>query len=258
MAKALTERIIVITGGSSGIGATLARALAARGAAVAVVASSDRKKADIVVDDIEAAGGRAISLVGDVRDATVASSMVAETKNAFGRFDMLANAAGVFLPSPPGDTPQSALDAMVDINIKGTWNMLDAAVEPLKANGGGKVLNFSSCAGVQGIKSFAIYCATKAAISMMTRVVGAELAPFNINVNAIAPGNTATPMNEAVRTDPAMAEAYAAMEQLTPSNTTFSDAEDIAHAAIYLLSDAARPMYGSSLLIDEGISAVIG
>ncbi|MEM6684105.1 MAG: SDR family oxidoreductase, partial [Pseudomonadota bacterium] len=163
-----SNKVALISGGSSGIGETLARQLAEHGCAVAVVASSTMNKAKTVADDITALGGRAVGLVGDVTDPAVCAHLVAQTQSEFGRLDILVNAAGVFKPSPAGATPTDDFNAMVDVNLKGTWNMISAVVDVMKAAGGGKILNFSSCAGVQALKGFAIYSATKAAISMMT------------------------------------------------------------------------------------------
>lgn len=164
----------------------------------------------------------------------------------------------LFLASPAGDTESDILDKMIDTNVKGTWNGVQAVVPHMKATGGGKILNFSSVAGLTAFKGFAIYSASKAAIAMMTKVLGAELAPFNINVNAIAPGNTETPMNETMRNDPSQAAILDAMKAMTPSNRIFSKPEEIAAAALFLVSPEARPMHGSILLADEGISAAIG
>lgn len=194
----------------------------------------------------------------DVRDAAAVQALVGEVVNRFGGLDILVNAAGVFRPSPVGGTSSDDANQMIDVNIKGTWNAIQAAVAPLKKRGGGKILNFASVAGLRASKNFAVYCASKAAIVMITKVAAAELAPFNINVNAVAPGNTETPMNEAVRTDPTMRDALEEIRKMTPSGTPFSKPEEIVQAALYLLSKSARPVHGTTLLIDEGLSAAGG
>ncbi|ABL68591.1 MULTISPECIES: SDR family NAD(P)-dependent oxidoreductase [Paracoccus] len=252
------DKIAVVTGGSSGIGATVAMRLAAEGARVHVVASSSIDKARVVADRIVAADGQAAPHVADVQSEWMMRALADNVVKADGRIDIWVNAAGVFLPSPVGDTPPEVLNGMIDINLKGSWNAIQAVVPHMKAAGGGKILNFSSVAGLTAIKGFALYCASKAATAMLTRVLGAELAPFNINVNAIAPGNTETPMNDAMRNDPAQSAVLAAMKAMTPSNQTFSKPDEIASTALFLVSDEARPMYGSILLADEGLSAAIG
>jgi 3-oxoacyl-[acyl-carrier protein] reductase len=125
----------------------------------------------------------------------------------------------------------------------------------MKRRGGGRIVNLASTAGQIGVKGFALYSASKAAISMMTRALAAELAPHGIAINAVAPGNTATPMNAGVRADAAVSEA---MRQITPSGVAFSDVADIAAIVLFLLSERAKAVHGATWLADEGISAAIG
>lgn len=258
MTRRFNDRIAFVSGGSSGIGAKIAEALAAEGALVYVAASGSIEKAQDVVDAIIANDGRAIPVAVNVTDPAAVNAQVHAIVAKEGRIDILVNAAGIFLPSPPGETPPDVADKMIDTNIKGTWNCVQAVVPHMKAAKSGKILNFSSVAGLTAFKGFAIYSASKAATAMMTRVLASELAPFDINVNAIAPGNTATPMNEGMREDPAQSAILDAMKAMTPSNRTFSEPEEIAAAALFLLSDDARPIHGTTLLADEGISAAIG
>jgi 3-oxoacyl-[acyl-carrier protein] reductase len=144
---------------------------------------------------------------------------------------------------------------MLNVNIRGTFLAINAAVPLMKACGGGKIVNISSVAALTGISGYSIYCATKAAISMLTRSLAIDLAPHDININAIAPGNTATPMNEDIRTDPKLASVLETMKASTPSKHVYSQPEDMAELVHYLISPAARAMHGSTLLIDEGLSA---
>lgn len=246
----------IVTGGSSGIGATIARLLVQQGANVALVASSDVEKARQVCRGLEDAPGRALPFAADVTCDEAIARLFEEVEREFDGTDILVNAAGVFYATPVGETPAADAYRLIDINVKGTWNCIQHAAPRMKRRGGGKILNFSSVAGfASGVKKFALYCASKAAISTMTRVVAAELAPFKINVNALAPGNTATPMNEAVRTDPAYAQTLEAFRLVTPSGVAFSQPEEIAAAAMFLLSPQARAVHGSTWLIDEGVSA---
>ena len=253
----LKDKVVLVTGGSQGIGEAVCHALGAQGAAVAVVASSSIQKAEAVAARIRDAGGRARGYACDVRDEKQAARAVAAATQDFGRVDMLVNSAGVFLPTPAGETDRAVMDQMVDINLKGTWNMVNAVAPQLKAAGKGKIVNVASVAGLTGFGTFAVYCATKAGIIMLTRALACELGRLGINVNCVAPGNTATPMNEHIRNSADMAGMRDFMASRTPSGRTFSPPEEIAGGVLFLLSDAANAMHGSCLLMDEGISAGI-
>ena len=248
-------KIALVTGGSSGIGQVVAERLAAAGATVAVVASSHVAKAEAVAAAIVASGGTAAAFAADVADAEATQRLVEAVVARFGRLDLLVNAAGLFYPTPAGETPPVDARRLVDVNVMGVWNMIAGAVPAMRSSGGGRIVNIASVAGVVGVRSFALYCASKAAVTMMTRALGAELAPDGIAVNAVAPGNTATPMNAAVRADTAQSDG---MRQITPSGNAFSDPADIAEIVLFLLSSRAAPVHGATWLADEGISAALG
>jgi 3-oxoacyl-[acyl-carrier protein] reductase len=250
-----SEKVAIVTGGSQGIGEATARRLATEGYRVAVVASSSLEKAGQVAGSIRHNGGDAQGFVCDVQEAAAARQLVEQVTKCFGRIDLLVNAAGVFKPTPAGAGLLVDANQMIDINLKGTWNMIEAVVPSLKAAGAGSIINIASVAGVTGFGGYSIYCATKAGIILMTRALACELGRENINVNCVAPGNTATAINDDIRNDPSMQSMRDFMSARTPSPRTFSTPEDIAAAICFLASPQARAMRGSCLLMDEGISA---
>jgi 3-oxoacyl-[acyl-carrier protein] reductase len=253
----LQGRTALITGASQGIGEATALCFAGEGARIGVLASKSKAKAQMVVDKIAAAGGVARPYVGNVADGAQMAAVVAEVVADLGPIDILVNSAGVFTPTPAGETDQSVYDLIMDTNLKGTWNLIDQVVPAMKSRKNGKIINIASVAGIMGIGGYAVYCASKAGIVLLTRALACELAPFGINVNCIAPGNTATPMNEDIRTKPELKGFLDAMAARTPSGRTYSTAEDIAAAALFLASGESRAMHGSCLLVDEGFSAGI-
>lgn len=251
----LEDRVALVTGGTSGIGEATARLFAAEGARVAVAGSADMDKAARVAERIQRTGGVARAYVADVREVSQIESMVRDVKRDFGRIDILVNSAGLFYPTPMGRTGEADYDRMMDVNVKGTFFCINAVAPIMKEQGGGKIINLSSVCGIMAFGAYSAYCATKAGVNMMTRSLAVELAPHGIAVNAILPGNTATPMNEDIRTQPELAPMLEAMARRTPSGRTYSEADDMARAALFLASDDSRAMHGSLMLLDEGFSA---
>jgi 3-oxoacyl-[acyl-carrier protein] reductase len=254
MSTHLAGRVAIVTGGSSGIGEAVAHKLGAAGALVAVIASNGRDKAEAVA---KAIGNGARGYVCDVRDADAVAALVRTVETELGPVDILVNSAGVFYPTVAGETAAGDVDRMVDINLKGTFHALNAVAAGMKQRRRGWIVNIASCAGIVGVVPFSLYSATKAAVVMLTKAAGRELAPFGIHVNAVAPGNTATPMNAAIRTEPEHKAIYDVMKSITPSQTVFTDPADIAGGALFLVSEAARPMYGAVLQMDEGVTTGI-
>lgn len=253
----LQNKVVLVTGGSSGIGKAIAKRLAREGATIAIVASSQISKANEAAKEIIAEGGKAKGYVADVRDSSEVTKLVAAVNEQHGSIDILVNSAGIFLPTPIGESDIATFDQMIDVNIRSTFYCINAVTPIMKANGGGAIVCLASVAATLGIAEFSTYCATKAAVSMMVKSLALELAPLNININAICPGNTATPMNEAMRTDASQKELLDSLSKATPSQRIFSQPEDIAELALFLASPSGKAMHGSSVLMDEGLSAGI-
>lgn len=243
----------LITGGSQGIGEAIARRLAAEGVVVGVVASSSLEKARAVAAQLPAGRGR--GFVADVTNAASVAALVDEAHRALGGIDILINSAGVFYPTPAGGTPEAESDRMVDINLKGTWNAINAVAPLMKVQRRGWIVNLGSVVAVMGFGGYAVYCATKAAIAMMTRALAIELAPHGISVNCLSPGNTATPMNLDIRTKDELKPMLDAISARTPSGQPYSSAEDMANIVAFMVSTDARAMHGANILADEGFSA---
>lgn len=249
----LQDKVSLVTGGSSGIGREICLAFAKEGAKIGVVASSDERKAQAVVDQIETEGGTACAIVADVTNANDLKAAVDLIVGSYGGLDILVNSAGVHYPTPMGTSEQADIDRIIDINLRGPLYAINAAVPALEARGSGKIINMASTMGLIGVANNATYSTTKAGIVNMTKALARELGPKQINVNAIAPGFTATPMNLHTRTDPAQLEYFAS---ITPGRV-YAMPEEIARMAVFLASDDGLPMHGSTVVMDEGISAGI-
>ena len=187
----LTNKVAIVTGASKGIGAEIARSLAAAGARVVVNYSSSREGADKVVADIVKNDGKAIALQADVSKADDVKRLFAEAKAAFGRLDVLVNNAGVYKFAPLEEVTEEEFRRHYDTNVLGP---LFATREALKyfGPGGGNVINVSSIASEAGVPTTSVYSGTKGALDAITRVLANELANRKIRVNTLAPGGVET------------------------------------------------------------------
>ena len=251
----LAGRTALILGGSSGIGRATAKLFAREGARVAVVASGSLAKAEAVAGAIARDGGDARAYAADVRDVAQLRALVAAVEADMGPIAILVNSAGVFYPTAIGEVEETAYDRMIDINLKGVFFAIDAVVPGMKARRTGHIVNVASVAGIRGSATYPLYAASKAAVIMLTKSLAGALAPHGIHINAIAPGNTATEMNEAHRDDPANAGHMAATAAATPSTRPYSPPEDMAAAILFLCAGEVNAMHGTTILLDEGLSS---
>lgn len=185
-----TNRVAIVTGASRGIGAAIARRLASDGIAVVVNYAGSAGAAGTLVEEIEAAGGRAIPVQADVSDPAAVKRMFDAAEAAYGGVDILVNNAGIMTLAPIAQMDDAAFDRIIAINLKGTFNGLREAANRLRD--GGRIVNFST--SVVGLyqPGYGVYAATKAAVEALTHILAKELGPRGITVNAVAPGPVAT------------------------------------------------------------------
>ncbi len=249
----LRNKVALVVGGSSGLGEAIARKFAAEGATCAIVASSNIRKANKIAREIKR---KSKGYVCDVTKPAQVNKLVAKVLKDHKKIDILVNSAGIFVPTPAGDTRTGDINRMIDVNLKGTLHMINAVVPHMKARKRGNIINIASVAGVRALPLYGVYCASKAAVVMLTRVMATELSRDGIHVNSMSPGNTETPMNEYVRNDPEFKPILDFMQKLTPSGRTYSKAEEQAAMALFLASPkTGNAIYGANFVVDEGFAA---
>ncbi|ARN18774.1 SDR family NAD(P)-dependent oxidoreductase [Piscinibacter gummiphilus] len=241
--KRLDQKIAVVTGSSRGIGAAIARRLAADGATVAVV--SRQAPGDAVVADIERAGGRAAAFTGDVSDAASVAALVRGIVDRFGRIDVLVNNAGIAEYRSVGELDRAHFDTQFAVNTWSVVAMTQAAL-PHFPKTGGHVVNVSTSLVHSPGTGLSVYTASKAAVDALTRAFAEELGPRGIRVNAVAPHITRTDMTADLPPD------VLADEQARTPLGRLAEPEDVADAVAFLASNDARWVTGRSLLTDGG------
>ena len=249
MSNKLKDKVAVVTGASKGIGAGIAVALAAEGAAVVVNYASSREGADKVVAEITGGGGKAIAVQGDVSKQADVTRLFAETNKAFGRLDVLVNNAGVYQPAPLEQVTEESFHSQFNINVLG---LLLATKEALKFFGpeGGSVINISS--GVTSLTppNFSVYTGTKGAVDAITGSLAKELGGRKIRVNAINPGMIAT---EGVHSAGFNGGDFEKWIVSTASLGRVGQTDDISPTAVYLASSDSKYMTGETLFVTGGL-----
>ena len=241
----LTGTVALITGGSRGIGAACARKLAALGADIAVVYAGNAEKANEVCAACEALGVRARTYQCDVADFDAVKQTVAAVKAELGSVDLLVNSAGITRDGLVAAMCEAAFDAVIDTNLKGTFNMIRHCARLFLRAGRGRIVNISSVAGVAGNAGQANYSASKAGVIGLTKSVARELAPKGITCNAVAPGFVATDMTAALPlTDEQIRAAVPLGRMAKP--------EEIADAVAFLLQ--SDYITGQVLCVDGGVA----
>jgi NAD(P)-dependent dehydrogenase (short-subunit alcohol dehydrogenase family) len=254
-------RIILVCGGTSGIGAACAKRLAPEVRHVVLASERPPAEAQALRDQIAEAGGASSVEQADVRDAAAVQAMVGRIAEAYGRIDGLVNAAGVFSQASVWDTTDDDIQKMFSVNLMGTFNVVKHVLPVMKAQGGGSIVNMASANATIGVMGTATYSASKAAVMHYTRTIAPELARTGIRINSVGPGPVRTPMTASMHspTTPEMAEALKWVEanNTSPFGTFFSEPEDIAAIVRFLLSNEARAIHGACIVADQGLSAAL-
>jgi NAD(P)-dependent dehydrogenase (short-subunit alcohol dehydrogenase family) len=244
------DKVIVVTGATSGIGRAAAEAFAREGGLVVLAGRSDAALAQ-VVGEVRTAGGAGVTCAADLTSADAPARIVAAAIESFGRIDVLVNAAGIIASAPLESTSDELWDSMMAINARAPFRLIREALPHLK-QARGSVVNVSSVNGLRSFPGVLAYCVSKAAVDHLTRCAAIELAPLGVRINAVNPGVTVTNLH---RRSGMGEEQYAAF--LERSKTTHplgrpGDAAEIADLILFLASDRAGWMTGETIPIDGG------
>ncbi len=241
------EKSALVTGASRGIGKAIALALAAKGYAVALNYAGNAAAADAVKAEIEAAGGKAFTIQGDVSNAEDVDRIFKTVKDEFGGLDVLVNNAGITRDGLLIRMKEESWDAVLDTDLKSTFLTTKAAAQIMMRKKKGAIVNIASVVGLMGNAGQANYAAAKAGVIGLTKACAKELAPRNVRVNAVAPGFIATDM-----TDVIPEKNKEVMLQSIPLGR-MGQAEDVASAVCFLASDDASYITGQVLKVDGGM-----
>ena len=243
------NQVAIVTGAGQGIGLEIARQLAERGAAV-LLNDLDETLAGQAADTIQKAGGKCVAYSGNAADVDFVREMVDEAVRQFGKITVIIANAGITTFGDFFDYTPESLQKLLDLNLRGSFFLTQAATRQMRLQGeGGRVLLMSSVTGHQAHQFLAAYGMTKAALEMLAKSLVVELSPFGITINAVAPGAT---MTERTAEDPEYEKTWG---RITPIGRP-AKVEDIAYAALFLVSPQAGHITGQSLIVDGGWTAV--
>jgi len=247
----LKNKVAIITGGASGIGRATAILFGQEGAAVAIL-DTNRELGRSAVKEVKAAGGQAIFIACDVTKAEDCREAVEAVVAAFGGLDILFNNAGIIRRADVITTTEAEWDRVMDVNVKSIFLMSKYAIPHMEKRGGGAIINTSSAWGIKGGGKAISYCASKGAVTNMTRALAIDHGQQNIRVNAVCPGDTDTPMlrNEAQQLGQSEKEFLAAAASRPLGR--YAQPVEIARSVLYLASEASSYVTGTALVVDGG------
>lgn len=248
--KLFTDQVAIVTGAGQGIGFEIARQLARQGASV-VLNDADADLAQEAAVAIVGEGGACVAVAGDASDGQVIDKMVQVTVENFGKLTIAVANAGITLFGDFFEYPAADLRQVLDVNLAGSFLLTQAAARQMRARAtGGRILLMSSVVGHQAHQNLAAYAMTKAGLEMLAKNLVLELSPHQITINTVAPGATLT--ERTLQEDPTYAQVWSA---ITPTGRP-ALREDIAHAALFLLSPHSGHITGQSLVVDGGWTSV--
>ena len=247
MQTKLEEKTALITGGSRGIGAAIAKRLAADGANVAITYTKGADAAAAVVKEIERAGGKAIAIQADVADAEAVKAAIEKTVATFGRLDVLVNNAGTAIPKTFEETTLEELDRVIDINLRGVFVATQAALKHMKS--GGRIVTIGSAVGERVLTPGLVpYAATKGAVKIFTQALAREVGSRGITVNNVQPGPIDTDLNPA-------AGDWAVPQKAATALNRYGHVDDIAAMVAFVAGPEASYITGANLTVDGGMNA---
>ncbi|MBA4849131.1 SDR family NAD(P)-dependent oxidoreductase [Emticicia sp. BO119] len=243
------DKVVIITGGNSGIGKAAAILFAQEGAKIMVADLADALDIELA-DSISKSDGEVRFIKVNVTKLSDIQEMIEQTISVWGKFDILVNSAGVLGPRIRTEKyPEEDFDKIIDVNVKGLWYCMKAALRYFIEQRSGTIVNIASVAGHLGMVGHIAYAASKHAVVGMTKTAAIEFARHGIRINAVCPGFTQTPMLEGADTDAAYLEA---LQYATPMKR-FGKPEEIASAILYLAADEASFITGQSVIVDGGL-----